>query len=110
MELVKEEVKLDPTVDMNRQAIVDQFQEMITKAIHPVEPDPDIANNTVPVPSPVADPVISESDRQLIAKASRSLNNLKIEMKTILAFTSDYLVEKYGIKDQDQFDRVVGII
>lgn len=58
-------------------------------------------------PSPT-DPIISEDDRKLINKASRALETLKIEMKTIIGFTSEYLVEKYGFKTQEQFDRVVG--
>lgn len=54
------------------------------------------------------DPVISEDDMALVNKTRRVASDLKVELKTVIGFTSDYLVEKYGIKDQAQFDRIIG--
>lgn len=96
MELIKDsgEEKLDPAPKPVR---IEDIQKQILDSL------PDITGQ----PSP-SDPVISEDDKKLINKASRTLEALKIEMKTVIGFTSDYLVEKYGLKSQEQFDRVVG--
>lgn len=60
------------------------------------------------IPTPVADPIVSDDDKMLLDKARRSVAILQVEIKTVIGFASDYLTEKYNIKDQEQFNRLFG--